>query len=95
MSDPYWAASPTCRACGGQSIAGSYLCVRCRPVMGRIETRKDQQGRGRAVDKEARLRTMRRQFDLSIDSFRCYFTNVPLELTAGTRRSAEWAHLTA
>jgi hypothetical protein len=59
MSDPYWAASTTCRACGGQSVAGSYLCARCRPIMGRIETRKDPQGRGRAIDKQARLRAMK------------------------------------
>lgn len=94
-SDPYWAASTTCRACGGQPVAGSYLCARCRPIMSRIETRKDPQGRGRAVDKQARLRAMKRQFDPSIDGYRCYFTNVPLEFAAGTRRSVEWAHLTA
>ena len=94
MSDPHRAASTTCRACGGQSVAGSYLCARCRPIMGRIETRKDPQGRGRAVDKQARMRAMKRQFDPSIDGYRCYFSNVPLELAAGTRRSAEWAHLT-
>lgn len=63
--------------------------------MARIETRKDPQGRGRAVDKQARLRAMQRQFDPSIDGYRCYFTHVELELAAGTRRSAEWAHLTA
>jgi len=95
MSDPYWAATTTCRACGRQSVAGSYLCARCRPIMGRIETRKDPQGRGRGVDKQARLRAMKQQFDPSIDGYRCYFTKVPLELAAGTRRSAEWAHLTA
>lgn len=63
--------------------------------MARIETRKDPQGRGRAVDKQARLGAMQRQFDPSIDGYRCYFTHVELELAAGTRRSAEWAHLTA
>jgi hypothetical protein len=63
--------------------------------MARIETRKDPQGRGRAVDKEARLRAMQRQFDPSINGYRCHFTHVELELAAGTRRSAEWAHLTA
>ena len=95
MSDPYWAARTTCRACGGQSVAGSYLCARCRPIMARIETRKDPQGGGRAVDKHARLRAMQRQSDPSIDGYRCYFTDVQLQLAAGTRRSAEWAHLTA
>ena len=95
MSDPYWAASTTCRACGGQSVAGSYLCARCWPIMGRIETRKDPKGRGRAVDKQARLRAMQRQFDPLIDGYRCYFTHVELKLAAGTRRSAEWAHRTA
>lgn len=49
-SAPYWAASPTCRACGRQSVAGSYLCVRCRPVMARLEIRKNADGRGRSVD---------------------------------------------
>lgn len=95
MIDPYWMASPTCRACDGASVAGSYLCARCRPIMARVETRKDPLGRGRAVDKEARLRAMRKQFCRSIDAYRCYFTGVTLELAAGTRRSAEWAHLTA
>jgi hypothetical protein len=63
--------------------------------MARVETRKDPLGRGRAVNKQARLRAMEQQFDPSIDGYRCYFTGVPLELAAGTRRSAEWAHLTA
>src|SRR6476646_8777417 len=95
MSDPYWAASTTCRACRGQSIAGSYLCARCRRIMARPEIRKDPQGRGRAVDKQARLQAMKKQFDPSINGYRCYFTRVQLELAAGTRKSAEWAHLTA
>src|SRR6478735_5136049 len=73
----------------------SYLCARCRPIMARIETRKDPQGRGRAVDKQARLRAMQQQFDPLIDGYRCYFTRIKLELAAGTRKSAEWAHLTA
>lgn len=94
-SAAYWAASPTCRACGRQSVAGSYLCVRCKPVMARLELRKNADGRGRSVDKQARLRAMQRQFDPQIDSYRCYFTGVRLELAAGMRRSAEWAHLTA
>ena len=94
MSDPYWAASTTCRACGEQSLAGSYLCARCRPIMARVETRKDPHGRGRAVNKQARLRAMERQFDPSINAYRCYFTRVPLVLAAGRRRSAEWAHRT-
>jgi hypothetical protein len=57
---PYWAASPTCRACGRQSVAGSYLCVRCRPVMARDEIRNNADGSGRSVDKQARLRAMHR-----------------------------------
>src|SRR4051812_17342806 len=63
--------------------------------MARVETRKDPRGRGRPVNKQARLRAMQQQFDPSIDGYRCYFTRVPLVLAAGTRRSAEWAHLTA
>ena len=62
--------------------------------MARLETRKDAQGRGRPVDKQARLRAMQQQFDPSIDGYRCYFTGMPLDLVAGTRRSAEWTHLT-
>ncbi|HMI82235.1 MAG TPA: hypothetical protein VK480_10645 [Solirubrobacterales bacterium] len=95
MSDPYWAASRICRACGGQSIAGSYLCARCRRIMARVETRKNPQGRGRAVDKqapaagdEAAVRPVDRRLPLLL-------TDMPLELAAGTRRSAEWTHLTA
>jgi hypothetical protein len=63
--------------------------------MARLELRKNADGSGRSVDKQARLRAMRRQFDPQIDSYRCYFTGVRLELAAGTRRSAEWTHLTA
>lgn len=63
--------------------------------MGRPETRKGLEGRGRVVDKQARLRAMQRQFDPSIDAYRCHFTQIPLELAAGSRKSAEWAHLTA
>jgi hypothetical protein len=62
--------------------------------MARVETRKDPHGRGRAVNKQARLRAMERQFDPSINAYRCYFTRVPLVLAAGRRRSAEWAHRT-
>lgn len=63
--------------------------------MARVEIRKNAEGRGRSVDKQARLRAMQKQFDPSIDSYRCHFTGVPLTLTPGTRRSAEWTHLTA
>src|SRR4051794_3624232 len=93
--EPYWNASPDCRACGGESWPGSYLCERCRRLMARVETRKTPDGTGRVVNKEARLRAMQGQFDSSIDAFRCYFTNVPLVLEPGSRRSAEWTHLTA
>lgn len=63
--------------------------------MARPETRKSLEGRGRVVDKQARLRAMQNQFDPLIDAYRCYFTQIPLELAPGSRRSAEWAHLTA
>lgn len=91
---PYWTASPTCRACGAESIRGSYLCARCRSLMARLDVRKGPDGRGRKVDKGARLRAMQRQFDPTIDAYRCYFTGIALELGPGMRRSAEWAHLT-
>src|SRR4051794_35221831 len=61
--------------------------------MARLETRRDAAGRGRRVDKEARLRTMREQYDSSVGAFRCYFTGLPMDLGYGSRRSAEWAHL--
>jgi hypothetical protein len=91
--DHYWKARPTCRGCGAESVARSYLCARCRPLIGRIETRKGADGRGRRVDQEARLRAMARQFDPAINAYRCHFTGVPLVLEARRRRSAEWAHL--
>ena len=93
---PFWAASPTCRACGRHSVAGSYLCVRCRAVMARVEIRKNANGRGRPVDKQASappcaaalVRPTDRQLPL-------FLHGVPLELAAGTWRSAEWTHLPA
>lgn len=60
--------------------------------MARLETRRDAAGRARPVDKEARLRTMREQYDARVGTFRCYFTGLPLEVGYGSRRSAEWAH---
>ena len=36
---------------------------------------------------------MRRQYDPGVDTFRCHFTGMPLTTRAGTRLSAEWAHL--
>src|SRR4051794_37440405 len=93
--EQYWAASPTCRACGGESWPGSYLCERCRRLMGRVELRKNPDGTGRSIDKRARLRAMQWQFDPTIDAYRCYFTGVPLSFDFGSRRSAEWTHLTA
>jgi len=89
-ADPYWKASPACRVCGKPSSPGSYLCERCRPVIGRFNIRG---GRARPIDKPARLRTMQAQYDEDIDAFRCYFTGIALDLAAGSRRSAEWAHL--
>jgi hypothetical protein len=35
---------------------------------------------------------MREQYDPSIGAFRCYFTDIPMEVGFGSRRSAEWAH---
>lgn len=91
-TQPYWAANPVCQVCGETSVPSSYLCARCRPVMARLETRKDAAGRARPVDKEARRRTMRNQYDARVGAFRCYFTGLPLEVGYGSRRSAEWAH---
>jgi hypothetical protein len=61
--------------------------------MARVETRRDAAGRGRPVNKAARLAAMKRQYDAQIDAFRCHFTTMPLNLLPGTRLSAEWAHL--
>jgi len=60
--------------------------------MARLETRRDAAGRSRPVDKEARLRAMREQYDSRVGVFRCHLTGLPMELGYGSRRSAEWAH---
>jgi hypothetical protein len=36
---------------------------------------------------------MRAQYDPAIDAYCCYFTGVPMQLVARSRRSAEWSHL--
>jgi hypothetical protein len=41
--------------------------------MARVEIRKDPEGRGRSVDKEARLRALQRQFDPNIAATRSCF----------------------
>lgn len=91
---PYWAPHPTCRACSRPSVPGSYLCDPCRRLMGRLETRKDPTGRGRVIDKQARLRAMQEQWDKQEQCFRCRFTDIPLTGDYGSTSFPTWEHLT-
>ncbi len=58
-SERYWSPSPNCKVCGRLSVRGSYLCGTCRPLLFRIDTRKDAAGRRWRIDKPARLEAMR------------------------------------
>ncbi len=62
----------------------------CMRVAGRlaerVETRKDSvTGRGHRVDKAARVRAMKEQWDASIGAFRCKYTRTPLSAEYGSR----------
>ena len=86
--------SATCRICQEVSIPRSYLCVRCRALKERIETRKGLDGRGRKVHSDARLWAMWDQWDGNESVFRCKYTGVPLSEVRGSRRYATWEHAT-
>jgi len=62
--------------------------------MGRVETRKDAGGRGRPIDRQARLAAMKRQWDPKVGAYRCHYTGISLDMSHGTRRHATWEHLT-
>ena len=95
MREPFdRSLSATCTICQEVSIPRSYLCIRCRALRERIETRKRPDGRGRKVDSDARLWAMRDQWDENERVFRCKYTGVPLSEVPGSRRYATWEHVT-
>jgi hypothetical protein len=87
-----WSPSPECRVCDHPSVAGSYLCSRCRNLRDRVDTRKDALGKGRTIDKAARRRALIEQWSADIDGFRCHYTGVKLSHDYGSRRYATWEH---
>ena len=89
---PFWRPSATCRVCGDDSYRGSFLCERCRRVYRRPEHRRDTDGSPRKIDKEARFRAMKKQWDGG--SFRCFYTGIVLSDKPGSRQSATWEHIT-
>lgn len=95
MRDPFdRSPSATCTICQEVSILGSYLCVRCKALKERIETRKGPDGKGRRADSDARLWAMWDQWDEKERVFRCKYTAVPLSEVRGSRRYATWEHAT-
>ena len=95
MREPFdRSLSATCTICQEVSIPRSYLCIRCRALRERIETRKRPDGRGRKVDSDARLWAMRDQWDEKEKVFRCKYTGVPLSEVRGSRCYATWEHAT-
>jgi hypothetical protein len=67
----------------------------CRRLLDRVETRKNEFGRGRTVDKGARRWALKGQWDPAIDAFRCHYTGVALATTYGSRRYTTWEHRAA
>ena len=84
--------SPNCRVCGRESTRGSYLCVICRRLLDRIDTRRDAAGVAWGIDKAARFQVLCEQWDASAAAFRCYYTGVLLNHSYGSRRYATWEH---
>lgn len=93
MPDRDSSPSENCKVCERTSIEGSYLCLTCRRLMDRGETRRDEAGRAWPVDKNVRQQALKDQWDREAGAFRCYYTGIPLEDVPG-RRYATWEHTT-
>jgi hypothetical protein len=82
---------PGCRVCAGRLSTGSPYCQRCRRLVDRREGRRYPNGTRWPVDRRARVRAMRKQWDPDIGAFRCHYTNVPLTTDSGPRHIT-WEH---
>jgi hypothetical protein len=65
-----------CVVCGAEKHPRAYACKRCKRILDRLETRRDNSGAYRRFDREARLRAM--QDSWREDAFHCFYTGIVL-----------------
>jgi len=67
-----------CDVCHLRVSGDAWRCDRCRKLYKRGDSRKLPDGKAWPIDRPARLRAMRRQWDPKIKAFRCAYTDLPL-----------------
>jgi hypothetical protein len=93
MTPPDFARSAYCYVCEDPSIAGSYLCQRCRHLAERGDTRKDIDGHRRRINKKVRVLAMKNQWDALIRAFCCKYTLVQLSDKSTSNKYGTWEHV--
>jgi hypothetical protein len=78
-----------CTICGGDKHPLALACKRCKHILDRVETRRDDAGALRRVDKAARLRALRESW--RDGAFHCFYTDV--ELITDRERSHDRRYL--
>ena len=68
--------SDGCVVCREPKHSQAYACARCKAILDRVETRKDSEGVGRRVDRQARLQALRESW--RDGAFHCFYTGVRL-----------------
>jgi transposase InsO family protein len=72
-----------CDVCHLRVAGDAWRCDRCRKLYKRGDARKLPDGTPWKIDRPARLKAMRRQWDPRIKAFRCAYTNLPLNSDYG------------
>jgi hypothetical protein len=80
-----------CDVCHLRVAGDAWRCDRCRKLYKRGDARKLPDGTPWKIDRPARLKAMRRQWDPRIKAFRCAYTNLPLTSDYGPLH-ATWEH---
>jgi hypothetical protein len=65
-----------CVVCGAERHPLAYACKRCKRILDRVETRRDNSGAYRRFDRKARLRAM--QDSWRDGAFHCFYTGIAL-----------------
>lgn len=67
----------SCIVCGAPKHPRAYACARCKKILDRVETRRDDSGALRRVDRAARLQALRDSWHDG--AFHCSYTGIELE----------------
>jgi hypothetical protein len=82
--------TPECKVCGEESVAGGYLCKRCRRFSKRVGNGSD--ALGRKADRAARLEALWNQWHPRSGAFVCAYTGIPLSEDPASHRYPRWEH---